>query len=227
LETLYGGGFHPGVELTWPMRHNLIYAENKLTFPYIVEGEYTIGAYGLREIRINSASKEEQEKIFFNDFGNLMNAVDVQKSVDTSNEEHWLWQITPGDLTKWMGIPWQSDAGSCQAVFIEKQYPIPSWWAANLPVHVLPEDSYRKIQDDSILKDTRKNIYANRLAWLDTTDTGFIGYHAEGGYLNGLINMVYKWKDIGVVTGRESNTDVEGIPDIVYVSFNGKGTNKK
>ena len=28
LETLYGGGFHPGVELTWPMRHNLIYAEN-------------------------------------------------------------------------------------------------------------------------------------------------------------------------------------------------------
>lgn len=227
LETLYGGGFHPGVELTWPMRHNLIYAQNTLTFPYIVEGEYTIGAYGLREIRINAASKEEQEQVFFNDYGNLMTAVDVQQSMDPSNEAHWLWKITPGDLTKWMGIPWQSDAGSCQAVFIEKQYPIPSWWAANLPVHVLPEASYEKIQDDSILKDTRKNIYANRLAWLDTTDTGFIGYHAEGGYLNGLINMVYKWKDIGVVTGRRANTDVEGIPDIVYVSFNGKGTNIK
>ncbi|MEM7036164.1 MAG: LodA/GoxA family CTQ-dependent oxidase, partial [Bacteroidota bacterium] len=28
LETLYGGGFHPGVELTWPMRHIQIYAED-------------------------------------------------------------------------------------------------------------------------------------------------------------------------------------------------------
>ena len=53
-----------------------------------------------------------------------------------------------------------------------------------------------------------------------TTDTGFIGYHAEGGYLNGLINMVYKWKDIGVVTGRK--LDVKGLPKTVYVAFNGK-----
>ena len=37
--------------------------------------------------------------------------------------DHWLWKTTPGDLTKWMGIPWQSDAGSCQAVYVEEQYP--------------------------------------------------------------------------------------------------------
>ncbi|MDH7447857.1 LodA/GoxA family CTQ-dependent oxidase [Aquimarina sp. 2201CG14-23] len=220
LETLYGGGFHPGVELTWPMRHDMIYAENKMIYPYVSEENgYNYGFYGLREVRLNAATVEEQERIFYNDFGFQMDSDDIAASMK-KGADHWLWKITPGDLTKWMGIPWQSDAGSCQAVFVEKQYPIPSWWAANLPVQVIPEDAYHKLLDPNILLETKHNIYASRLAWLHTTDTGFIGYHAEGGYLNGLINMVYKWKDIGVVTGRK--LDVEGLPELVYVALNGK-----
>ncbi|MBC8757433.1 hypothetical protein H2O64_22375 [Kordia sp. YSTF-M3] len=220
LETLYGGGFHPGVELTWPMRHEQMYAENSETFKLIVDNSMNrIGAYGLREVRLNIASKEEQEKIFYNDFGFSMTAEDVRKSMESGSPESWLWKATPGDLTKWMGIPWQSDAGSCQAVYVEKQYPVPSWWAANLPVHVLPADSYHKLLDPTITDDTKRNIYANRLEWLHTASTGFIGYHAEGGYMNGLINMVYQWKDIGVVTGRKLDLNIDGIPDMVYVAF--------
>ncbi|MES2017346.1 MAG: LodA/GoxA family CTQ-dependent oxidase [Pseudomonadota bacterium] len=219
LETLYGGGFHPGVELTWPMRHNLIYAENCEVFKEV--GPKT-GLYGLREVRINAATVERQKAIFFNDFGFQMVSEDIRESMDASNPKHWLWEITPGDLTKWMGIPWQSDAGSCQAVFIEKQYPVPAWWAANLPVYVLPEASYQKLLDPEILPETKRYIYGNRLAWLQTTDTGFVGYHAEGGYMNGLIAMVYQWDKIGMVTGRKLEPRIEGIPDIVYVAFNGK-----
>ncbi len=228
LETLYGGGFHPGVELTWPMRHNLIYAENSLTYKVLVkDGRYNYGFFGLREVRLNSASPEEQDEIFYNDFGLQMNPEDIRESMKPKSEKNWLWKITPGDLTKWMGIPWQSDAGSCQAVYVEKQYPIPSWWAANLPVHVIPEESYYKLLDPNILDDTKRYIYANRLEWLHTANTGFIGYHAEGGYLNGLINMVYQWDKIGVVTGRELNINVEGIPNLVYVAFNGKDSDQK
>jgi len=220
LETLYGGGFHPGVELTWPMRHNAMYAENNMVYPWISEhNDYTYSFYGLREVRLNAASPEEQKDMYYNDFGFQMDSQDIKESMK-KGANHWLWKATPGDLTKWMGIPWQSDAGSCQAVFVEKQYPIPSWWAANLPVQVLPEDAYHKLLDPNILTKTKHNIYAARLAWLHTTDTGFIGYHAEGGYLNGLINMVYKWKDIGVVTGRKLK--VKGLPKTVYVAFNGK-----
>ncbi|MDG1333761.1 MAG: LodA/GoxA family CTQ-dependent oxidase [Crocinitomicaceae bacterium] len=223
LETLYGGGFHPGVELTWPMRHSQIYRENSETFRFVSsEGIYEYGFYGLREVRINSASKEEQERIFYKSFGLLMTPEDLRESMSPDHEKHWLWKITPGDLTKWMGIPWQSDAGSCQAVFTDSQYPVPAWWAANLPIDVLTEESFDKIQDDAILPDTRRNIYANRLPWLQTTDTGFVGYHAEGGYMNGLIAMVYQWKDIGVVTGRRMDKDLDGVPEIVYVSYNGK-----
>jgi hypothetical protein len=156
-----------------------------------------------------------------------MNSDDIRKSMDGRTTESWLWKITPGDLTKWMGIPWQSDAGSCQAVYVEKQYPIPAWWAANLPVHVLPEDSYYKLMDSEILDETKRYIYGNRMDWLHTASTGFIGYHAEGGYLNGLINMVYQWKNIGVVTGRKLDVKIEGIPDTVYVAFNGKDSDHK
>ncbi|MFT5778197.1 MAG: hypothetical protein ACI837_001153 [Crocinitomicaceae bacterium] len=222
LETLYGGGFHPGVELTWPMRHKQIYAENTKTYDFVNEDDgYGYGFFGLREIRMNSATKEEQNDIFFKDFGFLMTPDDIKESMDSSHSKHWLWKVTPGDLTKWMGIPWQSDAGSCQAVFTNSQYPVPAWWAANLPVDVLTDESFKKIQDPEILEETKRNIYANRLPWLQTTDTGFVGYHAEGGYMNGLINMVYKWKDIGMVTGRESGVDVNGIPKIVYISYTG------
>jgi hypothetical protein len=219
LETLYGGGFHPGVELTWPMRHAQMYCENELAFES-VNGLEKYDLFGLREVRINSASREVQDKIFFNDFGFLMTPEDVRNSMDPKKEENWLWQTTPGDLTKWMGIPWQSDAGSCQAVWTKSQYPVPAWWAANLPIDVLTNESYEQIKGAATLPDTKRNLYASRQPWLQTTDTGYVGYHAEGGYLNGLINMVYQWDQIGMVAARK--LDVEGFPKTVYVSFDGK-----
>lgn len=225
LDTLYGGGFHPGVELTWPFRHEQLYAQNTQTFTNVHKGSCL---YGLREIRLNAATPEQQADIFYNDFGFEMNAQDVSDSLQEGNAKAWLWQITPGDLTKWMGIPWQSDAGSCQAVFTDSQYPVPAWWAANLPVDVLTEASLVKMRDSELLESTRQNIYANRLPWLQTTDTGFVGYHAEGGYMNGLISMVYQWKDIGVVTGRNAGVqDMPGVPDTVYVSFDSKNRKDK
>jgi hypothetical protein len=219
LETLYGGGFHPGVELTWPMRHDLIYAENLEVYADVTEN---FSLFGLREIRINAATPAEQRNIYYNDFGFQMDSEDIRESMDRKHKNHWLWKITPGDLTKWMGIPWQSDAGSCQAVYVDKQYPIPAWWAANLPVHVLPQENYRKLLDPGILDDTKKNLFATREDWLHTANTGFIGYHAEGGYLNGLINMVYEWNKIGMVTGRALDLDIDGIPKRVYVAYHSK-----
>ena len=119
-----------------------------------------------------------------------------------------------------MGIPWQSDAGSCQAVWTNSQYPVPAWWAANLPIDVLTNKSYKAIKDVNTLPETKRNIYASRQPWLQTTDTGYVGYHAEGGYLNGLINMVYQWDKIGSVAARK--LDLDGYPKTVYVSFDGK-----
>jgi len=219
LETLYGGGFHPGVELTWPMRHRQLYAENNVVFDEVIPDNQF---FGLREIRVNADQNGSKSAHFFKDFGFQINADDVKNSMDVGSKNHWLWEITPGDLTKWMGIPWQSDAGSCQAVFTNEQYPTPAWWAANLPVDVLTHNTFKEMHKDGVLPDTIRNLFANRLAWLHTADTGYVGYHAEGGYTNGLINMVYKWKNVGVVTARKldlSEEDGKGLPDIAYVAM--------
>ena len=174
------------------MRHNQIYAENYLTYENVEPP--AAGLYGLREIRVNAASSEEQNDIFFNDFGFRMTPENIRSSLTSDSAKNWLWKITPGDLTKWMGIPWQSDAGSCQAVFVKSQYPVPTWWAANLPVYILPEASYEKLLNPNILEDTKHNIYANRLAWLDTADTEFVKYHAEAGYPS----REYRWIEGGL-----------------------------
>ena len=224
LETLYGGGFHPGVELTWPMRHRQMYAEAERTYKSVDSTQnYSYSFYGLWEVRLNAATPEEQEEIFYNDFGFEMVPEDIQKALDPNDKNHWIWKSTPGDLTKWMGIPWQSDAGSCQTVYIDTQYPVPAWWAANLPVTVLTKESMDKVRQNEILAETRRFIYGNRLPWLQTADTGFVGYHAEAGYQNGLIAMVYQWKNVGVVTGRPADTDLADVPDIVYIAYDGKG----
>jgi len=39
--------------------------------------------------------------------------------------------------------------------------------------------------------------------------------------------MVYQWKNIGVVTGRKLDLDIDGIPNTVYVAFNGKESDHK
>ena len=219
-ETLYGGGFHPGVEITWPFRHKEIYKQT---------GILEIHDFSpMPIIRINAATSQEQAAIFYKDFGQQINAQDVQDSLVPGSDKSWLWKITPGDLTKWMGIPWQSDAASCQLVYTESEYPIPAWWAANLPVSVLTSDSYEKLKDRSITKATRKNIFANRQTWLHTVDSGYVGYHAEGGYTNGLISMVNKWKDIGIVTGQPSPaSELDGVPETVYVAYQAKDFKQK
>ncbi|CAL2105210.1 conserved hypothetical protein [Tenacibaculum sp. 190524A02b] len=222
LETLYGGGFHPGVELTWPMRHKQMYSQNAVAFSKVTDNA---SFFGLREIRIAVATPEQQEAVFYKDFGFEMTSDNIAASLAGDADSIWLWQITPGDLTKWMGIPWQSDAGSCQKVFLDSQYPIPAWWAANLPVDVLTEESLVAMRNETVTPETKQYIYANRTPWLMTTDTGFVGYHAEGGYMNGLINMVYKWKDVGVVAAREAQTN--GIPELVYVAAESKNVRDK
>ncbi|KZN37902.1 hypothetical protein N480_14255 [Pseudoalteromonas luteoviolacea S2607] len=120
-------------------------------------------------------------------------------------------------------------------------FPIPSWWAANLPVHVLPLARYEKFKDSQsadlpeingmthniaqgmsaeTFEHMRLEQFSQRLEWLHTADLGFVGYHAEGGYTNGLIQMVSQWKKMGMVMARPvDDPGASGIPNVVYVAY--------
>jgi hypothetical protein len=234
LDALYGGGFHPGVELTWPMRHHHIYKTNERKSGV----SETISLLGLSEFRLNQASDASN---MYQDFGHVIQVSDVEESTEEGSDASWFWKNTPGDLTKWMGIPWQSDAASCQAVYTPEDFPIPAWWAANLPVHIVPLARYNKFKDgknsdtatpngfdhrvaqgmsDVTFNQLRLEQYSQRQDWLHTADLGFVGYHAEGGYTKGLIQMVTQWKNMGMVMARPVEQDAgTGIPEVVYVAY--------
>jgi hypothetical protein len=233
LDSLYGGGFHPGVELTWPMRRKQMYLPIGANIPVGEE----INLLGLREFRINAATSDDDT---FNDFGRVITGENVKSSIKGDPDAKWLWESTPGDLTKWMGIPWQSDAASCQLVYAAQDFPIPAWWAANLPVTVLPAARYEKFKHgfNPRIPQTQESYDALRISqfsarqfWLQTADTGFVGYHAEAGYTNGLIAMVNQWKNMGMVMARPGTVPEptqpqasSPIPKVVYVSY---GVNDK
>jgi hypothetical protein len=124
---------------------------------------------------------------------------------------------TPGDLTRWMGVPWQSDAASCQDVYVPQDFPLPVWWPAILPVDVMPEVAYRQVMDRKLPTAQRWKFFGFRRDW--PRGVGDVGYHAEGGYSQAMIHMVNDWSLLGFVVARPGPKDAAkaGLPGDLYV----------
>ena len=52
----------------------------------------------------------------------------------------------------------------------------------------------------------RLEQFSSRMDWLQTVDSGFVGYHPDSGYITGLVQMVSQWKNMGMVMGRPVST---------------------
>ncbi len=182
LDPVFGGAFHPGVELTWPMRHKRLYSgpfrlavadgPTRQNFGYLLTKEIAMGPDGP------------------------------------------LGPVAPGDLTRWMGLPWQSDAASCQSVYLPQDFPIPVWWPANLPVDVLPETNYDLMNDRRQPDAQRVRFFDSRRGW--SRGVGAVGYHAEGGYTQAMIHMVNDWWRMGILEERPGPDDLD-VPKVQYV----------
>jgi hypothetical protein len=187
LEPLLGGAFHPGIEVTWPMRQPRLYQAPFRLRPY-------------------DPSEPARE-----DFGPLLTP-DACLAADGP-----LARNTPGDLTRWMGVPWQSDAASCQDVYVPQDFPLPVWWPAILPVDVMPEVAYRQVMDRKLPTAQRWKFFGFRRDW--PRGVGDVGYHAEGGYSQAMIHMVNDWSLLGFVVARPGPKDAAkaGLPGDLYV----------
>lgn len=198
LEPCSGGAFHPGVELTYYLRLKEMYARN--TDP---RAEPFRIAHGTRNrIAQNVGRLLTPEKAF--EGGNGAPAP--------------LGPQGPGDLTRWMGLPWQCDAFSCQYVLMQDNFPTATWWPALLPIDVLPEEYYRVVMDTTMSPEDRKMFFDNRLAW--SRGVAGIGYHANASYWDGITNMITLWERMGFVVKRPGPVDEgkpEGIPTELFV----------
>ena len=199
LEPCSGGAFHPGVEITWPIRHTELYrSPEETSLPY----------------RIAIGSRPELSQYL----GLQLNPDNVFGGTDGKGADSPIGPQMPGDLTRWMGVPWHGDAFSCQYVLTEEDFPIPTWWPALLPVDVLPEAFYEQAIRPDLPPEARIGFFANRERW--SRGVSGIGYHADASYYDGLKHMLTLWPQMGMVVRRPGPTDSaapDSLPDEMYV----------
>lgn len=197
LDACSGGAFHPGVEITWPIRHSELFeGPDKTKLPF----------------RLALSDRPN----LIQDMGYQLNSTNVFKgNPQFPKQGAPIGPQAPGDLTRWMGVPWQGDAFSCQAVQTADGFPTPTWWPALLPVDVLPDAFYQQLMDDKLSVEERLRYYHARVPW--ARGAAGIGLHVEAGYTDGLRRMIALWTHMGVVVKRAGPTGLAGVPSELYV----------
>ncbi|HEX2252067.1 MAG TPA: LodA/GoxA family CTQ-dependent oxidase [Thermoanaerobaculia bacterium] len=172
LEDCLGGPFHPGIELTWPLR-----------VPRMWRPPAQAGGLPYR-LHILPPGVQPQD-----DFGAVLTP---QVCLGPSGP---LTASGPGTLTRWLGIPWQTDEASCLAGYDLSTYlPVPSFWAARVPNDVLPQHAFQQANDRKLSEPQRFKHLGHRQFWL--RDLQGSGYSAR------IANMVAEWNLLGIVAER-------------------------
>ena len=203
LEPCSGGAFHPGVELTYYMRLREMYA--------IAHGQ---SSEPFRIARGNRPSLVQ-------DLGRLLTPEIALGGTPSTPAP--IGKQSPGDLTRWMGLPWQCDAFSCQQVVLQEEFPTAVWWPALLPVDVLPEKYYDQVMRTDLSAGQRVRFFESRVPW--SRGVAGIGYHANASYWDGITNMIRLWQRMGFVVRRSGPKDPDrpaAIPDEMFVEV-GRG----
>lgn len=181
LEECLGGPFHPGIELTWPLRVDLMWNAKDLFRPNILP---------------------ENKKVR-DDWGPLL-APKIALAPDGP-----LTFSGPGTLTRWLGVPWQTDEASCLSGYTPAYYlSLPSFWAARVPNQVLSSDSYSRLSDKKLNKAQRQKHFDYRQDWL--RDLG-------SQYETRINNMVAQWHQLGIVTPVEQAQGDSALPAKCWV----------
>ncbi len=187
LDFCLADAFHPGCEVTWPIRHTTMYEE-----PY----------------RILHRPEGEQEP----DYGPQLSA---ERALGPDGPLH---AQGPGDLTRWMAVPWQTDTASCRAGYEIKVLPpdrydpyVPTFWPARVPNHVLTEDDFRIVNKDDgqgSSEEEREDAFARRASWLRGL---------KGDYPTQLAHAVKEWYHFGIVEPRAYTVGDGKYPPVLQV----------
>lgn len=202
LEPCSGGAFHPGVELTYYLRIPQMYARQ----------------YNASSEPFRLAHKKRSDLV--QNVGRLLTvdkAMNGDASLGTPSPLGHQWA---GDLTRWMGLPWQCDAFSCQQVLMQEDFPTAVWWPALLPVDVLSEENYKQLMNEELSDNERVKFFENRVDW--KRGVAGIGYHADASYWDGITNMISLWERMGFVVKRQGPKNagkgaLSAIPAEMYV----------
>ncbi|MES1241379.1 MAG: LodA/GoxA family CTQ-dependent oxidase, partial [Acidobacteriota bacterium] len=168
LEDCLGGPFHPGIELTWPMRRPTMWRAPK-------------DAGGLL-YRLNILPPGESPK---DDYGAVLTP---QACLGPDGP---LTASGPGSLSRWLGVPWQTDEASCLNGYDVSDYlPVPSFWAARVPNEVLSRHAFDQATHTGLPYAQRFRQLCYRQWWLRDLQ--------GAGYQDRINNMVKFWHLLGL-----------------------------
>jgi hypothetical protein len=114
MSNALGGAFCPGGETTWILRNPAIYWE-----PYRLKADRSISDFG------ESAAQENQSKVYIE----AAYTYNVENPLSQNSE--FVTGLQPGDITKYSGVPWQTDFNECSTEPIDVTY---ADWNVNYPV---------------------------------------------------------------------------------------------
>ncbi|WP_338844891.1 LodA/GoxA family CTQ-dependent oxidase [Massilia sp. W12] len=142
LDFALADAFHPGCELTWPMRH--------LTMYY-------------KPFRIRRRAPGSPPT----DYGKTL---DQQQCLAVNGP---LYEQSPGDLNRWMGLPWQGDTAWCRSGYQTTYDPfVPTFWPARVPNQVLSEADYKIVIDSKKPLGERLEAFNHRSDWNEALGPG-------------------------------------------------------
>jgi hypothetical protein len=174
LEFCLADAFHPGCEVTWPMRHTTMYAA-----PFRI--------------------RHRPPHAPVPDYGTQLTPA-IATGVGGP-----LYAQGPGDLTRWMAVPWQTDTASCRSGYQDlmgfgPRYDpyVPTFWPARVPNHVLTEDDYAIVMDADLPMAQRREAFERRATWLR---------FLPAPYLQAIDEMVTEFGRLGVVEVRPGPAD--------------------
>jgi hypothetical protein len=119
MSNVLGGAFCPGGETTWIMRNPSIYWE-----PYRLKADRSISDFLLSAAQVNSGLGVDADYTF-----NVQNPL--------SQNSDFVTGLQPGDITKYSGLPWQTDFNECTFNNIDITY---ADWNVNYPDSENDED---------------------------------------------------------------------------------------
>ncbi|HEX8217946.1 MAG TPA: LodA/GoxA family CTQ-dependent oxidase [Chloroflexia bacterium] len=175
--------FHPGCEMTWPVRHATMYSA-----PF--------------RIRHRPAGEPVP------DYGPVLDQAEALGFTGP------LYAQGPGDISRWMAIPWQADTASCRSAYADSAYGasydpyVPTFWPARVPNHVLTEENYDIVMDQSRSREERIAAFRQRASWFRVL---------EGESLEQKNQMVRDFGKMGVVEAREGIPDDPDFPPVIFV----------
>jgi hypothetical protein len=179
LDHCLADAFHPGCELTWPMRIRSLYSA-----PF--------------RIRRRPADQPEP------DCGDVLTPQKALSAIGPLNG------AGPGDLSRWMAVPWQTDTASCLSgySFFNTSPSLPTFWPARVPNQVLSAQDFAIVTDRKAATKDRLAAFYRRENWFRI----FNNFNETDIEL-----MIKEFGKLGIVEERTGPTDLPVVPDKVWV----------